>query len=131
MFAFSWNDGVNSYETNMLVPNIKEGFNADVTVKHCLNGNVLVITKVNSEGKARKLSPFTLTWDVADEEFLPIAEESWNNARVVSVFLPLIITSDAELRWTTVEKQVKVITFNPEYIEGRLTSLEMTLQEIA
>ncbi len=133
--TFTWDDGVQDvYSSALWVP-------TDVQEPQEIRGRVLptldlgaVLVTQERDGSADRRAPrsYKLIWEVADPEFLPVAEATYAACRRVTCAIPNRIDADAGERWTAKEITGYIVPggFEARGLDGRLTALEITIAEV-
>lgn len=133
--TFTWDDRVQEvYSSALWVPtDVQEPQEIRGRVLPTLNlGAVLVTQERDGSDDRRAPRAYKLIWEVADPDFLPVAEATYANCRRVTCAVPTRIEADASKRWTAKEITGYIVPggFEVKELESRLTGLEITIAEV-
>lgn len=139
---FSFVDAANTvninYSTTMWLPNIEEVTTARIFTHNLINGKVFRSVQKTSGGTIDNPLDITLSWEVADEDFIAVARETWKYSRPVTISIWNEIGASTSRYTTRVLSNVYIYSFEFEtldffdtnYVQRKRHSLKIKIHEV-
>lgn len=129
--TFTWDDGITSYSTSLWLPNVDEPQEVRGQVVPTLDLGAVWVTQEPASGTdIRAPRAYSLSWETADPDFLPIAETAFANKKQVTIGIPYRIHATAGTRWTNKSVTGYITAFEATSQSGKRTALKLTIQAV-